>query len=236
MVTAPRAMPRGGSCRTVSPPNGFRASIIRQYEKGAPLTGTHKSSWFRATEIRRQIVTYYGHPKDIGNPGWKKGGPLPVQLSSFRAERTEQGALIQWTTESELEKCGVQRPPERDEDRDVHPRHASDATRRRDDLRAEQVRRMWIRLPRRTLRITIGWRRSRFRGCSNPLRPVGCADMSLREPVSHHLREPQESGVTLDVVMWMGHCLNCDFCDSSRLVDAECNTRNGFRLFPDEIP
>ena len=85
---------------------GYRSSIIRQYEEGAPLTGTHKSSWFRATEIRRQMITYYGHPRDVGNPGWKKGGPLPVQLSSFRAERTEQGALIQWTTESELENAG----------------------------------------------------------------------------------------------------------------------------------
>ena len=87
-------------------PAGYRTSIIRQYEGGTPLTGTHKSSWFRATEMRRQIITYYGHPKDLGNPGWKKGGPLPVQLSSFRAERTEQGALIQWTTESELENAG----------------------------------------------------------------------------------------------------------------------------------
>ena len=86
--------------------NGFRSSIIRQYEAGVPLTGTHKSSWFRATEMRRKLVTYYGHPKDVGNPGWKKGGPLPVQLSSFKAERTEQGALLQWTTESELENAG----------------------------------------------------------------------------------------------------------------------------------
>ena len=87
-------------------PNGFRASIIRQYEDGLPLTGNKKSSWFRATEMRRQILTYYGHPKDLGNPGWKKGGSLPVQLSSFRAARTEQGALIQWTTGSELENAG----------------------------------------------------------------------------------------------------------------------------------
>ena len=87
-------------------PAGFRTSIIRQYEDGVPLTGTKKSSWFRATEIRRRIVTYYGHPGDVGNPGWKKGGALPVQLSSFRAERTEQGARIQWTTASELENAG----------------------------------------------------------------------------------------------------------------------------------
>ena len=51
-------------------------------------------------------MTYWGHPKDIGNPGWKKGGPLPVQLSSFRAERTDQGAVIKWTTASELENAG----------------------------------------------------------------------------------------------------------------------------------
>ena len=87
-------------------PTGFRVSLIRQYEDGLPLAGDKKSSWFRGTEMRRQIITYYGHPKDFGNPGWKKGGPLPVQLSSFRAERTEQGALIQWTTASELENAG----------------------------------------------------------------------------------------------------------------------------------
>ena len=85
---------------------GVRTSIIRQYEDGMPLAGNRKSSWFRATSIRRTIVTYWGHPKDIGNPGWKKGGALPVQLSSFSANRTEQGALIKWTTESELENAG----------------------------------------------------------------------------------------------------------------------------------
>ena len=85
---------------------GFRTSIIRQYEDGLPLEGTKKSSWFRGTEMRRTVVTYYGHPRDRGNPGWKKGGPLPVQLSSFKAERTEQGAVLKWTTESELENAG----------------------------------------------------------------------------------------------------------------------------------
>ena len=83
-----------------------RTSIIRQYEDGMPLVGTRKSSWFRATSIRRTIITYWGHPKDVGNPGWKKGGALPVQLSSFSANRIEQGALIKWTTESELENAG----------------------------------------------------------------------------------------------------------------------------------
>ena len=87
--------------------NKHRTSIIRQYEEGLPLRGTHKSSWFRAITIgRTAIPTYWGHPKDIGNPGWKKGSPLPVQLSAFGAERTKQGALIKWSTESELENAG----------------------------------------------------------------------------------------------------------------------------------
>lgn len=86
--------------------DGVRTSIIRQYENGLPLAGNLKSSWFRAISIRRTIATYWGHPKDIGNPGWKKGGALPVQLSSFWAERTEHGALIKWTTQSELENAG----------------------------------------------------------------------------------------------------------------------------------
>lgn len=87
-------------------PDGVRTSIIRQYEDGTPLAGNLKSSWFRGISIRCAIVTYWGHPKDAGNPGWKKGGALPVQLSSFRAERTEQGTLIKWTTQSELENAG----------------------------------------------------------------------------------------------------------------------------------
>ena len=86
--------------------DGVRTSIIRQYEDGVPLTGTRKSSWFRAITTNRRIIIYWGHPKDIGYPGWRKGGPLPVQLSSFSAARTEQGALIKWTTQSELENAG----------------------------------------------------------------------------------------------------------------------------------
>ncbi len=86
--------------------DGVRTSIIRQYEDGVPLTGTRKSSWFRAITTNRRIIIYWGDPKDIGYPGWKKGGPLPVQLSSFSADRTEQGAVIKWTTQSELENAG----------------------------------------------------------------------------------------------------------------------------------
>ena len=86
--------------------NGNRLSIIRQFEEGKPLTGTQRSSWFRATDIGQKSPTYYGHSGDIGNPGYKKGGPLPVQLSSFKAERTDEGCVITWDTESSLENAG----------------------------------------------------------------------------------------------------------------------------------
>ena len=85
---------------------GNRLSIIRQFEEGKPLEGTRRTSWFRATDIRHKFSTYYGHAGDIGNPGYKKGGPLPVQLSSFKAERTDAGCVITWQTESELDNAG----------------------------------------------------------------------------------------------------------------------------------
>ena len=37
----------------------------------------------------------------------KRGrGPLPVTLSSFRAEHTNAGVVLKWTTESELDNAG----------------------------------------------------------------------------------------------------------------------------------
>ena len=86
--------------------NGNRLSIIRQFEEGKPLTGTQRSSWFRATDIGQKSPTYYGHSGDVGNPGYRKGGPLPVQLSSFKAELTDTGCVITWDTASELENAG----------------------------------------------------------------------------------------------------------------------------------
>ena len=220
---------------------GSRASLIRQYEDGLPLAGDKKSSWFRATEMRRQIITYYGHPKDIGNPGWKKGGPLPVQLSSFRAERTEQGALIKWTTESELENAGfnvLRSETKTGTFTRVTPRMLAGC---RDDFRAEQLR---------VCGYDCEGERCVLLSVSGGLVCGGTAtrcDASVAgaclcsEPVSDDVWEPEERGVTLAAVMWRRNCLNCDFCDllifcdSPRRVDAECNTRNGFRLFPDEI-
>ena len=64
--------------------------------------------WISAlhTELATNTTTYYGHPDDIGAPGIKSGGALPVTLSHFRAERTDTGVVVKWTTESELNNAG----------------------------------------------------------------------------------------------------------------------------------
>ena len=88
--------------------DGMRTSMIRRQDKGAPLPGTEASGWISAknTKLATNTTSYYGHSHDIGTPGIESGGALPVQLSHFRAERTEAEAIIKWTTESELENAG----------------------------------------------------------------------------------------------------------------------------------
>ena len=95
-----------------------RQSLVRQYgdlfkpNQGSPngepepaRDGMTEESWRQANT--HLGITYYGHSEDRGNPGYRLGGPLPVQLSSFRPERTATGAVvITWTTESELNNAG----------------------------------------------------------------------------------------------------------------------------------
>ena len=46
-------------------------------------------------------------PDDLANPGYRRGGPLPVTLAGFRPVRTQSGeVLINWRTESELNNAG----------------------------------------------------------------------------------------------------------------------------------
>ena len=88
--------------------DGMRTSMIRRQDKGAPLPGTEASGWISAknTKLADKTTNYYGHPHDIGAPGIESGGALPVQLSRFRADRTDAGVIIKWTTESEVENAG----------------------------------------------------------------------------------------------------------------------------------
>ena len=88
--------------------DGVRSSMIRRHYNEIPLPGTEEDSWISAlhTELATGTTTYYGHPDDIGAPGIKSGGALPVTLSHFRAEQTNAGVVVKWTTESELDNAG----------------------------------------------------------------------------------------------------------------------------------
>ena len=88
--------------------DGARTSIIRRYSDGAPRFGTDAPAWISAenTKLLAGTVTYYGHPDDIGAPGIKSGGALPVTLSYFRAELIDAGVILKWATESEVNNAG----------------------------------------------------------------------------------------------------------------------------------
>ena len=88
--------------------SGARSSIFRHYHRTTrtPLVGTEATSWRSATEVTIGKSTYYGNQTDVGNPGYTFGGVLPVDLSYFRAERTTEGVIIKWTTESEVDNAG----------------------------------------------------------------------------------------------------------------------------------
>ena len=85
---------------------GYRSSLIRRYEDGTARPGTEVSGWWDAASLRLSLRTHYGHETDIGNPGYRKGGYLPVTLSHFSAALTETGVTLTWTTESELNNAG----------------------------------------------------------------------------------------------------------------------------------
>ena len=87
--------------------SGIRTSIIRGYAEGVPSDGKHRSGWRRAVDTALKVKTYWGRESDIGSPGYRKGGILPVGLSSFGAARTETGeVVITWATGSETQNAG----------------------------------------------------------------------------------------------------------------------------------
>ena len=87
-------------------PDGARASIRRLSEERIPLDGRHREAWVSTAGGPPATITYYGHTSDVGNPGYRMGGPLPVVLSSFGAVREEASVQVSWTTESSLENAG----------------------------------------------------------------------------------------------------------------------------------
>ena len=90
--------------------DGARSSVVRRYDKGADARdGMLKSNWALAAHFNKFKVEslHYGHADDIGTPGYRQGGALPVELSSFTLTRTDAGpVVVSWTTESEVDNAG----------------------------------------------------------------------------------------------------------------------------------
>ena len=88
---------------------GMRSSLVRRYDNGVAREGTSRAGWALAANFAKFKADglHYGHADDIGTPGYRQGGALPVELSSFILTRTESGAVvITWTTESEVDNAG----------------------------------------------------------------------------------------------------------------------------------
>ncbi len=86
---------------------GDRSSLIRRFDKGVPRSGIEKRAWRRAYDAKGLVTgLYYGSPRDLGTPGYRRGKPLPVELSQFSAKIVKDQVVINWTTESELDNAG----------------------------------------------------------------------------------------------------------------------------------
>ncbi len=81
---------------------------MRRYDKDTrmPLDGAALDSWRSSSDFQLLVTRYWGSITDIGNPGYRGGGAVPVTLSHFRAEHTNVGVLLKWTTESEVDNAG----------------------------------------------------------------------------------------------------------------------------------
>ena len=95
----------------MSAEEGVRSSLIRRYTDGtsAAKDGTEKGTWVLAANVKKVVEgeLHWGSAEDIGTPGYRRGGALPVELSSFILARTEAGAVVvTWTTESEVDNAG----------------------------------------------------------------------------------------------------------------------------------
>ena len=98
---------------------GARSSIIRRHVPvsigpAAPEAGEMMDSWVLASDTSFAQIThirassYYGSADDVGTPGFRAGGALPVELSHFRPARNKDtgAVVITWSTQSELNNAG----------------------------------------------------------------------------------------------------------------------------------
>ena len=109
--------------------DGTRSSIIRRHVPVSigpvePKDGEMMDSWVLASDTgfaqstHLRAHSYYGLPTDVGTPGFRAGGALPVELSHFRPERQKdtRAVVITWSTQSELNNAGffIKRSQQRD--------------------------------------------------------------------------------------------------------------------------
>ena len=86
---------------------GYRSSLIRRFDKNVPRSGLLRRGWFPAHKGKRLVAgIYYGSSRDFSTPGYRRGKPLPVELSRFSAKFVKDKVIINWTTESELDNAG----------------------------------------------------------------------------------------------------------------------------------
>ena len=99
---------------------GGRSSIIRRHINvsigpSEPENGRMMENWTLASltdmKLPQHLLgtqTYYGAPSDVGTPGYRAGGALPVELSHFRPVRDKATGqvVITWATQSELNNAG----------------------------------------------------------------------------------------------------------------------------------
>ena len=93
----------------------MRQSLVRQYGTRELYDGTPdmaddgmmEASW-RQSDLTGAGISFYGHRDDVGTPGYRLGGPLPVSLSKFRPVRNQETGHVDitWITESELNNAG----------------------------------------------------------------------------------------------------------------------------------
>ena len=108
---------------------GGRSSIIRRHipvsiGPAEPEDGAMMESWALASDTSFAQAThvrassYYGAMNDVGTPGFRAGGALPVELSHFRPVRNAETGqvVITWSTQSELNNAGffIKRSQQRD--------------------------------------------------------------------------------------------------------------------------
>ena len=109
----------GGAAWALPMAEDGRSSIIRghiQVTRGpaGPDDGTMMENWVLASDTNFAQVThiraqsFYGAANDVGTPGFRAGGALPVELSHFSPVRDKvTGAVvITWSTQSELNNAG----------------------------------------------------------------------------------------------------------------------------------